>query len=134
MGSLTSSYTEDMGANSGTRAWAAYDLWLNNWADEVLIAVDNDNVDPTYLPVMGHFTAGGQSYTAYDNGSERVIVADSNSKSGTVDLLAVITWLQNNGHIPAQSTLTAVDFGWEVNSTGSQAETFSVSGYTLRSS
>lgn len=129
--SISSTYTETMNATSGTIAWAAYDVWLNNWGAEVLIAVDNHGIDPSYEPVMGHFTAGGVSYTAYDNGSERVVVADTSSQSGTVDVLAVLTWLQNNGHLPASSTLTAVDFGWEVCSTAGSAEDFAVTGYGL---
>jgi hypothetical protein len=131
LGHITSSYAETMNPNAGSLAWAAYDIWCNNWADEVLVAVDNHNVDPSYLPVIGHFTAGGQSYTAYDNGSERVVVADASAGAGTVDLLGVLSWLQGAGHLPAASTLTAIDFGWEVNSTGGLAEDFQVTSYTL---
>ena len=131
--SLASSYAEDMGANSGTIAWAAYDVWLNNWADEVLIAVDNHGIDPSYLPVVGHFTAGGQGYTLYDNGSERVAVADVSQQSGTVDILAVLGQVQALGKLPASNTLSGADFGWEVCSTGGQQERFTVSSYSLTS-
>lgn len=133
LSSLTSTYAEDVGATSGTIAWAAYDVWLNNWAAEILIAVDNHNIDPTYLPVVGHFTVDGEGYTLYDNGSERVVVADTNQQSGTVDIQAVLGQVQALGKLPAANTLNAVDFGWEIDSTGGQQETFSVSNYSLSS-
>lgn len=128
---LSSGYAETMNATAGTIAWAAYDVWLDNWGAEVLIAVDNHGIDPSYLPQAGTFTVSGVAYTAYRNGSERVVVADVNAPSGTADILGVLTALTSLGQLPGGDTLTAVDFGWEICSTGGADEDFAASSYWL---
>ncbi len=134
--SMTSSFTETMNSNSGTIGEAAWDIWCNNWNNEVMIWVDNYGQDlassgDTYL---GTTVIGGQTWDVYRNGppgSELIVALDHNEQTGTVDILATLTYLQQQGWLPGGSTLTAVDFGAEFASTGGQDETFQVSQYTI---
>jgi len=134
--SMTSSFTETMNATSGTVGEAAWDIWCNNWNDEVMIWVDNHGQDlassgDTYL---GNTVIGGQTWDVYRNGpsgSELIVALDHNEQTGTVNILATLTYLQQHGWLAGSSTLTAVDFGAEFASTGGQHETFQVSRYTI---
>jgi len=134
--SMTSSFTETMNATSSTVGEAAWDIWCNNWNDEVMIWVDNYGQDlansgDTYL---GTTVIGGQNWDVYRNGppgSELIVALDHNEQTGTVDILTTLTYLENQGWLTANSTLTAVDFGAEFASTGGQHETFQVSRYTI---
>jgi hypothetical protein len=58
----------------------------------------------------------------------------TSEQSGTVDLKAMLSWLQSHGYLPAGTTMTNVSFGWEICSTGGQNETFRVAQYALRAS
>jgi hypothetical protein len=51
-----------------------------------------------------------------------------------VNLLALLRWLQRNGHAAAGASIGEIDFGWEICSTGGVHETFTVSKYDLKSS
>jgi hypothetical protein len=151
--SVTSSFTETMPHNSATSAWASYDLWFNNWADEIMIQHDFTSQGPcTYAAVAQFGGSNGvpvQTWGLCTFGSERVwqLVApgtkagDSgatiNEPSGSVDIKAMVSYLENPAApdaIPANSTITNLSYGWEIASTGGQPETFQVSRYTLTAS
>jgi hypothetical protein len=151
--SVTSSFTETMPHNSATSAWAAYDLWFNNWNDEIMIQHDFTSQGPcTYAAVAQFGGSNGvpvQTWGLCTFGSERVwqLVApgtkagDSgatiNESSGSVDIKAMVSYLENPAApdaIPANSTITNLSYGWEIASTGGQPETFQVSRYTLTAS
>lgn len=128
---ITSDFTESMPqASTGMIGEAAYDIWLNKWANEVMIWVDNQG-QTIYDQQVGTATIGGQAFTVYRNGSELIVALNGNETSGHVDILATLKWLQSNSLLPATSTLTAVDFGWEICSTGGKAQTFTISNYAL---
>ena len=55
----------------------------------------------------------------------------SDEQSGTVDILAVLHWLQSDEYVSSTADLGQIDFGWEICSTGGASETFTVSSYTL---
>lgn len=50
---------------------------------------------------------------------------------GSVDVLAMLTWLQSNGYLPSDSTLTQLEYGFEIASTGGVNERFQVTGWSL---
>lgn len=132
--SLTSAFTEALNPVSGTMAEAAYDLWLNNWATEVMVWVDNHGQSLGSDTKLGTATIAGQSWTIYRNGgpgSELIVSLNGSEQTGTVNLLAVFSYLQSQGWLASNSTLTAIDFGFEVSSTGGQAETFQLSCYAI---
>jgi hypothetical protein len=149
--SVTSSFTEAMPHNAGTSAWAAYDLWFNNWADEVMIQHDFSQQFPCTFAAVAQFGGSNgvpvQTWGMCDFGSERVWqltapgtqVGGQNDysvmeSSGSVDIKAMIAYLEDPAapdHMPANSTITNLSYGWEICSTSSVSETFTVSAYSL---
>lgn len=50
---------------------------------------------------------------------------------GRVDVLAMLTWLMNNGYLPTDSTLTQLEYGFEIASTGGVDEKFQVTRWSV---
>ncbi len=50
---------------------------------------------------------------------------------GSVDVLAMLTWLMNNGYLPTTSTLTQLEYGFEIASTGGRNEKFQVTRWSV---
>jgi hypothetical protein len=147
----TSSFSETMPHNNQTSAWAMYDLWFNNWNDEVMIQYDftnNGDCTPVATAQFGgsngvpvqtwhlcDFTSPGDSGATLDwklgagEGTEK-----QSESSGSIDILAMIKWLENRNYLPAASTWTALSDGWEICSTGGQNETFDLSNYSVNAS
>ena len=146
-GSIISSFTEKMGGASGTSAEAAYDIWLGqnsstNYADEVMIWNDQVNRGTCGgATVQATATFGGsngvpqQNWTLCKYGGSELIwyLTNTNEQSGTVDILAMLTWLESHGYLPAGSGLNQIDYGFEICSTPS-AQTFTVSQFSIKSS
>lgn len=142
LSALTSAYTETMPHNSSTIAQAAWDIWLNNdgsFPGEVMVWVDNVNRGSGGAVQQASVTIGGQAWTLYEYGSGELIWSlgapgtFAQQSSGTVDLLALLHWLQNNGYAASGANIGQIDFGWEICSTGGVTETFTVSSYDLKS-
>jgi hypothetical protein len=131
--SMTSSYTETMNAVGGTDAEAAYDIWLNGLNKEVMVWVDDHGQSPAGSRVATT-TFSGATWDLYDNGSTMSFVRRGNASSGTVDLLAALTYLEHRGDLVAGDVLWQVNFGWEICSTAGAPETFRMSSYSLASS
>jgi len=148
--SITSSFTEAMPHNSATSAWAAYDLWFNNWADEIMIQHDFTSQAPCPYAAVARFGGSNgvpvQTWGLCTFGSERVwkLVAPGtkvgnsgatiNESSGSVDIKAMVSYLENPAApdaIPASSTITNLSYGWEIASTSGRPETFTVSRYSI---
>src|ERR1700691_72961 len=97
--SIYSSFTEDMNPQSGTSAEAAYDIWLNDWANEVMI--QHDIVNRGTCPIIATAQFGGsggvpvQNWNLCKYDSELIWqLAGSGEQSATVDVLAMLTWLE----------------------------------------
>ena len=149
LSSLGSSYAETMPRDAATSAEAAWDLWLpgdtaEGYAQEVMVWVDQVNRGfggATFL--AGPVVIGGQSWDLWQyqktKGTMGEIVwslldgtgAPAQQASGSVDLLAMLGWLQAGGYLPADAALNSVDFTFEICSTGGVPETFAVTDYTL---
>jgi hypothetical protein len=142
---ISSSYTENMNATSSTIGEAAYDIWCNDWANEVMVWVDirNENLNTSGDHYVGAMTVATQEFGIFRNGTSSTSeiicalgVTPTNSagtiqQSGTVDILTTLKTLETMGILPANSTLTAIDFGFEVCSTGGVNETFAVTEFTI---
>lgn len=50
---------------------------------------------------------------------------------GSVDIYAMLEWLVTNGYLPSKSTLTQLEYGFEIASTGGVSERFQVTGWSL---
>ena len=134
LSSVTSSFA-DTNPGSGTYE-DAYDIWLNGIADpsagsdELMIWTNNHGQTPGGSP-MATVTIGGQSWTAWKgNGGYMAFVANSNVSSGNLNLLAFFQWVIAKGWVPADSTLSQVDYGVEICATNGPA-TFSFSNFAV---
>jgi hypothetical protein len=140
--SLSSSYAETMPHNSGTIAQAAWDIWLDNnggHPNEVMVWVDNVNRGSGGAVQAGTTTVNGQGWTLYQyRGGELIWSLGApgtfvRQRSGTVDLLALLNWLQAHRFVASEAAITQLQFGWEICSTGGVKETFTVNRYELNS-
>jgi hypothetical protein len=136
--SFTSSFTESMPRSSGTDAEAGYDIWLthvgNGAASEIMVWVDNANRGTGGADKIGTAAIDGQNFTVLQYGGstgEIIFSLNNNEETGSVDILGAMKWLISHGHEPAGVTISQVDFGWEICSTGSASETFRVSEYSI---
>ena len=91
--SMSSSYAENMHAVSGTDAEAAYDIWINGLKKEVMVWVDNRSPDPVRSKVATT-TFNGATWDLYETSdrSYMAFVRQGNASSGTVDLLAALSY------------------------------------------
>jgi hypothetical protein len=132
---MYSSFSENMNATSGTSAWAAYDIWLNNGNNEVMIQHDFANQGACDTAATADFGGSGgvpvQHWNFCQYGSMLNWKLPGNEQSGSVDILAMLTWLENHGYLPKGSTLGLIGYGWEIASTGGQSETFRVSRFSI---
>lgn len=171
---LYSSFGDDMNENPDTDAEAAYDIWLNGYANEVMIWNDISNRGgPNYYggctPKLSAQAVFGGSHgvpkhlwNLAECGSELVWQLDQPSLElcgarddqqggqgfpqesvdvgtgsvygitrGSVDVLAMLTWLMNNGYLPTTSTLTQLEYGFEIASTGGVNEKFQVTRWSV---
>lgn len=128
---IRNGFTESMPTSAaGLDAEAADDVWLNNYGTEVMIWVDNHGQRPAGN-VIGHATLFGQHFAVWHGGTDYTFALDHNETSGMTHILAAIHWLISHGQVKASATLTQVNFGWEVASTGGRAEDFTVTKYWL---
>jgi Glycosyl hydrolase family 12 len=135
LSAVTSTFA-DTNPSTGTYE-DAYDIWLNGVADpsagsdELMIWTDNHGQTPGGSP-MATVTIGGQTWTAWKgNGGYMAFVANSNVTAGTVNLLAFFRWVIAKGWVPADSTLSQVDYGVEICSTNGAPATFTFRNFSV---
>jgi hypothetical protein len=134
--SIYSSFTEDMNPASGTSAEASYDIWLNDWHNEVMI--QHDIVNRGTCPVTATAVFGGsggvpvQHWNLCKYGSELIWqLSGRGEQSGTLDLLSMLKWLVSHGYMAQDSGLTDISYGFEICSTGGHKETFTLSRFSI---
>ena len=136
--SMVSSFSETMNATSATNAWATYDIWMGN-GDEIMVQHDfSPHADPE-CPHVATATFGGsfgvpvQTWGLCKFGTEFIwqLPASASEHSGSVDILAMLTWLEQHGYVPRNDPLGAIGYGWEICSTGGVNETFQVSKFSI---
>ena len=131
---LRSGFTEYMPSNkAGLDAEAANDVWLNNYNIEVMIWTDNHGQRPAGS-VFAHVKIYGQKFAVWRDGSDYFTFAlNHNENKGVTHVLASLNWLISHKQIPANATVTQVDYGWEIASTGGHARSFIMTNYWLHS-
>ena len=128
---IRNGFTESMPTGAaGLDAEAADDIWLNDYNLEVMIWVDNHGQTPAGH-VIARATIFGQRFTLWQGGSTYTFALNHNETSGVTHILAAIQWLVGHGYVPANATLTQVNFGWEIASTDGRPMDFTVSKYWL---
>ena len=146
---ITSSFSESFPHNGRTHAHAMFDLWFNNWANEVMVQYDFSNDAPcegSWPEVATNVSFGGSNgvpvqtwHLCTGNGGKSTVwklgaadgAQEQSESSGTIDILSMVKYLEKKGYLPAKSKWTAISMGWEIASTGGQSETFSGSGFTV---
>ena len=91
--SITSSWSVTIPTNETTAGWAAYDLWFNNWNDEVMIQTDltvpsNGDYDCNAVATA---TFSGMPWHLCVFGSERVWKPGTSDADLPTNLRAVLT-------------------------------------------
>jgi Glycosyl hydrolase family 12 len=131
LSSVSSAYTvTDPSAGSYE---AAYDIWTEDNANEIMIWTDVHNVGPLGSNV-GSLTLDGRTYHVYKgtNGSNNVFsfVDTSTVTSGTFNILDILKWIQNTKGWMSNETLGKVQFGWEIT-TENPGQNFQVDSYSV---
>lgn len=116
-------------------AEAAYDIWLNNWDTEVMIWVDNHGQVPAGR-VVGTYAIYGEQWQLWQDGSGvngyyAFVLKGRQQNSGTVHVLSALRILAGRGAIPASSTVTDLQFGWEICSTRNVPLNFTVQDFAV---
>lgn len=129
---LQSTFTQSMPSAASLDAEAAYDLWLDNYKFEVMVWVDNHRQRPAGR-VIARIRLDGQRFAVWRSGSSYYAFALSGrqEKSGGVNLLAALRWLESHRHLRGSDTLTQVNFGWEIAATDGRPMDFTVTRYSL---
>jgi hypothetical protein len=144
---MTSSWSVNMSTRPETVAEAAYDLWFDDWNQEVMIQVaftgdklrprcdvNGDVINTVTFGGTGGVPARRWNLCVFDSEMIWQPATGTNYSSGRVDVMAMLSWLENHGdgkYLPANPTLTAVSFGFEICSTGGRNQTFQVNNFSF---
>lgn len=134
--SITSSFSTSIPHDAQTIGWAAYDLWLNNWANEIMIQTDIAANEWYQCTASASATFNGSPWHLCVYGSELIWKHGTdethliNESSGSIDVRAMLVWLEQHGYLPAGSTWTAASYGFEVCNTSGVDATFRVNGFS----
>jgi hypothetical protein len=134
-----------MHATPATVASAAYDILLDHsgTVNEVMIHHDLANRGGCDTWTAQNVTFGGSNgvpirsdWDLCVDGSAafwQVPVSDSFS-TGSVDVMAMMTWLRDHGYISQGSLIGDFGYGFEVETTGGHGENFQVSSFSITAS
>lgn len=118
--------------SSGAQFETAYDIWAGSNQYEIMLWVNNSGNGPiattytcgtTYAPdgACPNYTnvsVGGYTWNVFKGYTDHNVysfLSTGQAYSGTVDILAVLHWLQSVSWM-GNPTLDAVQFGWEITS------------------
>jgi hypothetical protein len=124
---------------------ATYDIWDSNNSHEIMLWMSyRGSVNPiaaSYnssgqpVATATNVTVGGHTWNVYkgSNGSNAVysFVRTSNTTSGTVDVRAILLWIESQGWF-GNVTLGNVEFGYEITSS-SGGLNFTTNSYSVSS-
>jgi hypothetical protein len=135
-GSITSAFASS--SSSPGDYEFTYDIWLNSYANEVMIWTDNHGQTPGGTLLASDVTISGLPWDIYattGNGYIAFVPSDGASySSGTFDLLAFFNHLMGTGQIATTSTLTQIDYGVEVCNTGGAEGQFNFTNFSINTS
>jgi hypothetical protein len=128
--SITSTFGE---AYQPVGDWnAAYDLWLVKYNVDIMVW-NEWHGSPAFWPQQATtaVTIGGVPYHFYNNGGELMFFRDTQVRSGSVDLLAVYTWLVSQNLISSTDSIAGIDYGVEICSTAGTTERFDTTDFSV---
>jgi hypothetical protein len=112
---------------------AAYDIWTQDNANEIMIWTDVHHVGPlgSYVQTL---SLDGRTYNVFKgwNGANNVFsfVDTSTVTSGTFNILDVLKWIQYSKGWMSNETLGKVQFGWEIT-TQNPGQNFVMDSYSV---
>jgi hypothetical protein len=110
----------------------AYDIWDSGYHNEIMLWMNKTGAVGPLGASQGTVTVGGHTWTAYkgSNGSNAVfsLVRTGNTSAATVDVLAVLKWMENTKGWFGNVTLGSVQFGYEITSSPG-GENFTTNSY-----
>ncbi|MEO5915316.1 MAG: RICIN domain-containing protein [Luteolibacter sp.] len=99
-----------------------FDNWTTNMQDEFIVC-EQWNGDGTWgSQIAANVSIGGRTYLHVyqaNNGANNVLIFTPTSKrtSGTTDVMALMMWAKNNGHLVNSSSFHQLSFGVEITYT-----------------
>jgi hypothetical protein len=122
----------------------AYDIWTNGSSYEIMLWMNyagavkpisyNWDSSGNPVPVSTNISVGGHTWNVYQgsNGSNPVysFVRTGNTNSATVDILAVLRWINTRGWFSGTQTVNTVQFGFEITSSSAGLD-FIVNSYSV---
>ena len=110
----------------------AYDLWLNNQGNELMIWVDTFGQTPAGSRVATGVSLGGETYDVWlGSGGYIAFKAETDFTSGTVNLLQFLDYATQQTWLPPGSTLGQINLGIEICSTDGQPATWAFSDFSV---
>ncbi len=135
LAALRSRYSESMPPRSARYiAEAAYDIWVNGYSAEVMAWVDNHRQVPAGH-VVASYRVYGETWRLWKDtsGGDHIysFVRRHSFSHRIVHLLSLLRILVHRHDLTAAATITDVQAGWEICSTGGVWRTFTWHDYTL---
>jgi hypothetical protein len=129
---LSSTFSEAMPSAGNLDAEAAYDILFNHFTGELMIWVDNHGQTPAG-GVVKQLTIDNQHYDLYEYSPHdfSFVLTGTQETSGRVNILSFLRWMVSRNFFRGSFTMSQVDFGWEIASTGNVPLNFSMSDYSL---
>jgi regulation of enolase protein 1 (concanavalin A-like superfamily) len=123
----------------------AYDIWLNNFAIEIMIWTENHDQRPGGNIVASGLSISGYTWDLWQSGSGYLAFAaplDTGTgrpnnrviASGNFDIKAFLNYLISTGRVPSNATMRQLDWGIEVVSTGGVAKVFNLTDFSITDS
>lgn len=132
LSSVTSAYSVSVPSSGAFET--AYDIWDSSNANEIMLWLNQTGPIGPIGSYVTRVSVGGYTWNVYkgNNGSNNVysFLNTGRSTSGSVDILAVLKWLENSEHWIGNVTLGNVQFGWEITSAGGGLN-FQVNNYSV---
>lgn len=114
----------------------AYDIWADDNAYEIMLWMNETGAVAPLGSRVTTTSVGGHTWDVYSgsNGSNQVFsfVRTGDTSSGTVDVLAVLRWIESQGWY-GDVTLGEVQFGYEITSSAGGL-TFTTNSYSVTAS
>jgi Flp pilus assembly protein TadB len=144
---MRSSFSEAMVPVSSLQAAAVYQIWLDHHTVEVTVQVNNQGLPHQGVPPVAHhiglffFNLSYFDVWQIDKAHYAFTLRGQQRVGGAIHLLSALRWLINNPHGKGgngylsrhTTTLSEVDFGWEIASTGGTSQELDVQRYSLTS-
>jgi hypothetical protein len=131
--SLTANFTTSSPHAPNMDYEAAFDVWINRYATELMIFCDNWHQAPAGSVIVNNATIDGHTYDIYMRGTNQTIsyLAHTQYSSGTQNLKLFFNDMISRGWIASNSTLAQLDFGFEIVGTNNVRCTFVLSNFQI---